>query len=174
MAITTRSHIHLVKTTLDFCDKNKIEFRDFIEELVRAGPEHAFTRETTCVFPDETSSRCRRNVIPKSLATGHLLFTHEPFRFQWRWALEPGPKPSEARWSSDSAFIFPEGCAFSTEEVHEYLQFCYDQSEITVTARPVETSPEDWSTMANEIYRYKFLGNKEHATVLIDRFNETQ
>jgi len=177
MTFTTRSHIHLVKTALDFCDKNKIEFREFVKELVQAGPEHAFTRECTIFFPDDTSSRCRRNVIPNSLATGQPLFTPEPwtaesfFRFQWRWALEPGPKPSEARWSSDVPFVFPEGCAYSTEEIHEYLQFCYDQSEITVTPRPKDTSPEDWSTMANEIYRYKFLGNDKHRDEFIAKFN---
>ena len=32
MSLTKGIHTHIVKTTLDFCDKEKIEFRDFLSE----------------------------------------------------------------------------------------------------------------------------------------------
>jgi hypothetical protein len=32
MSLTKEIHTHIVKTTLDFCDKEKIEFRDFLSE----------------------------------------------------------------------------------------------------------------------------------------------
>jgi hypothetical protein len=169
MALTNEIHTHLVKTTLDFCDQNKIEFRDFLSDLVN--DEDRLVRETT----------------------------DTPFRFGWKWALESDDTVLTHLASSlelsesservqellpDFTILIWKLLMLEFDETHNehrmssvmatYLQFYLDQSENTVTPKPVETSPEDWSTMANEIYRYKFLGDKKHTTVLIDRFNETQ